>query len=153
MDVILDIFKDKLVCFCVSYLKTFFFFKCIFMVSQFFSCILFFRPNSGLPWTSPKLNWLQICCHKGRKTKEPEMTLCVWPAVTEAFIWAVWEQPSTNPFFSSMVSIQCEDFLFFLQGQAFLCNQVICTKSGTSPICPCCHHPRFLLWKIVLLLP
>lgn len=34
MDVILDIFKDKLVCFCVLYLKAFFK-KCIFMVLQF----------------------------------------------------------------------------------------------------------------------
>lgn len=47
MGVILDIFKDKLVCFCVLYLKTFL--KMYFHGFTVFPHTLFFRPSSGLP--------------------------------------------------------------------------------------------------------
>lgn len=47
MDVILDIFKDKLFCFCVLYLKTLK--KKVFSWLHSFSMYFILKPNSGLP--------------------------------------------------------------------------------------------------------
>lgn len=73
MDVILDIFKDKLFCFCVLYLKTLK--KMYFHGFTVFPCILFLGPILGFPEQVQSLINCKFVDIK--KDKGPDTAVCV----------------------------------------------------------------------------